>query len=154
MKKIAIDSAPIRLGSRYPAPFDQPCLGRRRSQLGDAARLTQFGVNLLHLPAGQWSSQRHWHAREDEFVYVLEGEVVLVTDAGEEVLRPGDCAGFKAGDPDGHHLQNRSGREAVILEVGTRDPKGDAATYPDIDLVLPGSGAGYAHKDGRPYSKG
>jgi len=153
MKKIAVDSAPIRLGSRYPAPFDQPCLGRRRAQLGDAAGLTQFGINLLHLPAGQWSSQRHWHAREDEFVYVLEGEVVLVTDAGEEVLRAGDCAGFKAGDPDGHHLQNRGAREAVILEVGTRDPKGDAVTYPDIDLVLPGGGAGYAHRDGRSYSK-
>lgn len=153
MKKIAVESAPTRFGSRYPAPFDAQCRGRRRWCLGDAAGLSQFGVNLLRLPAGQWSSQRHWHAREDEFVYVLEGEVVLVTDSGEEVLRAGDCAGFKSGVADGHHLQNRSDREAVLLEVGTRDPKGDAATYPDIDLILPGGGAGYAHQDGRPYPK-
>lgn len=151
MKRITIDSAPTRFGSRYPSPFDKPCNGRRRWRLGDAARLTQFGVNLLRLPAGQWSSQRHWHASEDEFIYVLEGEVTLVSDSGEEVLRAGDCAGFKAGDSDGHHLQNRSSSEVVILEVGTRNLMGDAVYYPDIDLVLPGAGSGYAHKDGEPY---
>ena len=151
MKRIAIESAPTRFGSRYPSPYDKPCNGRKRWRLGDAARLTQFGVNLLRLPPGQWSSQRHWHASEDEFIYVLEGEVMLVTNSGEEILRAGDCAGFKAGEPDAHHLQNRSSSEAVILEVGTRNLMGDAAYYPDIDLELPGAGAGYAHKDGEPY---
>src|ERR1700689_5370786 len=84
-------------GSRYPPPFHTPCVGRTRQRLGDGAELTQFGVNLTRLPPGAWSSQRHWHSAEDEFIYVLEGELVLVTDSGEEILRPGDCAGFKAG---------------------------------------------------------
>ena len=87
--------------------------------------LTDFGVNLLRLPPGTWSSQRHWHTAEDEFVYVLEGEVVLVTDAGEETLRAGDCAGFKAGVKDGHHLQNRSQTDVVVLEVGSRKAEDD-----------------------------
>ncbi|MHB1283412.1 MAG: cupin domain-containing protein, partial [Metallibacterium scheffleri] len=99
-------AAPIRCGTRYPAPYDQPCRARHRWQLGDAVGLEQFGVNLLRLPAGEWSSQRHWHETEDEFIYVLEGEVVLATDAGEERLRVGDCAGFKAGVADAHHLQS------------------------------------------------
>src|SRR6185437_3960243 len=150
MKKIAVDQAPTRHGTGYPPPYDQPCKARRRWKLGDAAGLTQFGVNLLRLPAGAWSSQRHWHHTEDEFVMVLEGEVVLVTDQGEETLRPGDCAGFKAGEPDGHHVQNRSSREAVLLEVGSRNPKGDGAEYPDIDLKLPLNEKGYRHKDGQP----
>src|SRR6476661_1222240 len=108
MKKIDLAAAPTRFGTRYPPPYDQPCQGRRRWQLGEAAGLTQFGVNLLRLDPGVWSSQRHWHTAEDEFVMVLEGEVVLVTEAGEEVLRAGDCAGFRAGEPDAHQLQNRS----------------------------------------------
>ncbi|EQD74775.1 Cupin 2 conserved barrel domain protein [mine drainage metagenome] len=151
MAKINLDAAPIRRGTRYPAPYDQPCRARHRGQLGDAAGLDQFGVNLLRLPAGGWSSQRHWHETEDEFIYVLEGEVVLVTDAGEERLRAGDCAGFKAGVADAHHLQNRSGREALILEVGTRNPDGDGAHYPDIDLDLPRGARHYTHRDGTPY---
>src|ERR1035437_5580354 len=133
-RKIDQDSAPTRFGTGYPPPSDAPCLGRKRWKLGDAAGLTQFGVNLLRLPPGQWSSQRHWHTAEDEFLFVLEGEVVLVTDAGEEVLRAGDCAGFKAGEPDGHHVQNRSGAEAVLLEMGSRRPAEDGAEYSDIDL--------------------
>src|SRR5579875_3511299 len=96
-KKIDLDSAPVTAGTRYPPPHDAPCRARFRTRLGDAAGLTQFGVNLLRLPPGAWSSQRHWHSAEDEFVYVVEGEVVLVTDAGEETLRAGDCAGFEAG---------------------------------------------------------
>lgn len=152
MKKINIENAPVRHGTGYPQPYDQPCRVRRRWRLGNAAGLTQFGVNLLRLPPAAWSSQRHWHATEDEFVYVLEGEVVLVTNAGEEILRPGDCAGFKAGDPDAHHLQNRSRNEAVILEIGTRNPKGDDVDYPDIDLILRAAAGGYAHKNGKPYS--
>lgn len=151
MKRIAMDSAPVRVGSSYPAPYDEPCAARRRFRLGDAAGLTQFGVNLTYLPPGGWSSQRHWHTSEDEFIYVLQGEVTLVSEAGEETLRPGDCAGFNAGDPDGHHLQNRGDSEAVILEVGTRNPRSDAVHYPDIDLIAPGGSDGYTHRDGTPY---
>lgn len=151
MKKIAIETAPTRHGAGYPAPYDQPCRSRKRWRLGNAAGLTQFGVNLLRLPPGAWSSQRHWHAGEDEFVWILEGEVVLVTNGGEEILCAGDCAGFKAGDPDGHHLQNRSRTEAVILEIGTRNPKGDSVDYPDIDLAIRAGSVGYVHKDGKPY---
>ena len=152
-KRIDPRTLPIVTGTFYPPPYDQPCRARERRKLGDAAGLTQFGVNLLRLPAGAWSSQRHWHFRQDEFVYVLEGEVVLVTDAGEETLKAGDCAGFKAGDENGHHLQNRSDRDAVILEVGTR-VEGDGAYYPGIDLVHPADGvpAMYTRKDGTPYT--
>lgn len=150
-KKIDIDTAPTRFGTGYPPPFDEPCLGRRRWKLGDAAGLTQFGVNLLRLPPGQWSSQRHWHLAEDEFVFVISGEVVLVTNTGEEILGPGDCAGFKAGEADGHHLQNRSSHEAMLLEIGSRHPGGDGADYPDIDLILRLGETGYRHKDGTPY---
>lgn len=151
MKKIDRAAAPTRFGTRYPPPYDEPCRDRKRWQLGEAAGLTQFGINLLRLAPGVWSSQRHWHSAEDEFVMVLEGEVVLVTDAGEEILRAGDCAGFKAGDPDGHHLQNRSDREAVLLEIGGRKPGEDAVDYPDIDLKIDAGSGRYQHKDGRFY---
>lgn len=150
-KKIDPAAANTVSGSRYPAPYDAVCAGRFRRCLGDAAGLTQFGVNLTCLPAGAWSSQRHWHSAEDEFIYVIEGELVLVTDAGEEILRPGDCAGFKAGVADGHHLQNRTDRDASYLEVGSQHPDGDEATYPDIDLKASKNPAGYFHVDGRPY---
>jgi uncharacterized cupin superfamily protein len=151
MPKIDIENAPTRFGTGYPTPFDERCKDRRRWKLGDAAGLTQFGVNLLRLPPGQWSSQRHWHSVEDEFVYVLEGEGVLVTDAGEELLKAGDCAAFPAGEPNGHHIQNRSGRELVLLEVGTRRPAEDGCDYPDIDMVLKEGASGYSHRDGTPY---
>ncbi len=152
MKKIDIDAAPTRFGTGYPPPYDAICAGRKRWKLGDAAGLTQFGVNLLRLPPGQWSSQRHWHLAEDEFVMVLEGEGVLVTDDGEEILRAGDCAGFNAGEANGHHIQNRSDAELVLLEIGTRAAPGeDAGTYPDIDLVLPKGGKAYLRRDGTPY---
>ncbi len=151
MKKVDIAAAPARVGSGYPAPYDEPCRQRKRQRLGDAAGLTQFGVNLLQLPPGTWSSQRHWHSAEDEFVYVLEGEVVLVSDAGEELLHEGDCAGFKAGDPDGHQLQNRGASTAVLLEVGARDPERDAVDYPDIDLTIRAGSRRFFHKDGKPY---
>ena len=153
--KPAVDATAVEphTGSSYPAPFDADCAGRERRRLGDAFGLTQFGVNLLRLPPGQWSSQRHWHHREDEFVYVLEGEVALVTDAGEQRLGPGMVAGFEAGVPDGHHLVNRSDRDAVVLEVGTRT-QGEEADYSDIDMLvrLDDKGAErYVHKDGTPY---
>ena len=139
-------------GSLYPAPFDEPCRTRERRKLGDAAGLTEFGVNLLRLPPNSWSSQRHWHERSDEFVYVLAGEVVVVSDGGEETLRAGECAGFKANDGDGHCLQNRSGEDALVLEVGTRDFE-DTAHYPDIDLVahMSGKPALFTRRDGTPY---
>ena len=154
MPKIDQESAPRASGTRYPAPFDVACKARSWVKLGDAAGLTQFGVNLVTLAPGAWSSQRHWHTHEDEFAYVLDGEVVLVTSSGEEVMRPGDCAGFKAGDGDGHCFQNRSDRNAVLLVVGSRTDA-DQCHYPDIDLALePGRYAGkisYVHKDGTPY---
>ncbi len=146
--KIDPERAEIRRGTSYPPPHDQPCRERVRVRLGDVAGLTQFGVNRLTLSPGSWSSQRHWHTREDEFVYVLAGEVVLVTDAGEQVLRAGECAGFPAGVRDGHHLQNRSDRDAVVLEVGSRD-RADAGEYPDIDMRF--GPDGFTRKDGTPF---
>jgi len=151
MKKIDIAAGKAVVGSGYPAPYDEPCRQRKRFRLGDAAGVTQFGVNLLRLPPGVWSSQRHWHTAEDEFVYILEGEVVLVTGAGEEVLRAGDCAGFKAGEADGHHLQNRTNADVVLLEVGSRHPEGDAVEYPDIDLAIRAGARAFLHRDGTPY---
>ena len=150
MARIDIDKAPTRLGSAYPAPFDAPCADRRRWQLGDVAGLTQFGVNLMRLAPGVWSSQRHWHTAEDEFVWVVSGEVVLVTDDGESVLRAGDCAGFKAGVANGHQIQNRSDAEAVLLEIGTRAPDTDHSDYPDLDMIV-GPDNVYRHRDGTPY---
>jgi uncharacterized cupin superfamily protein len=147
-KKIDLEAAPVRIGSGYPPPFDEPCKARVRRRLGVAGDLTHFGVNHLTLAPGVWSSQRHWHSGEDEFVMVLSGEVVLVTDAGEDILRAGDCAAFKAGDPDGHKLVNRSDAPATVLEVGNADPK-DVCVYSDIDMVA--GPDGLAHKDGRPY---
>jgi uncharacterized cupin superfamily protein len=151
-KKIDRTAVPTVVGTLYPPPFDAPCRARRRERLGDAAGLTQFGVNVLTLPPGAWSSQRHWHVKEDEFVYVLAGEVVLVTDAGEELLKAGDCAGFKANEPDGHHLQNRSDAPATLLEIGSRQT-GEIAHYSDIDMMAPAHGepALYTRKDGTPY---
>lgn len=149
-KKIDLATAPSVKGTLYPPPYDEPCRARSRIRLGDAAGLTQFGVNLCRLPPGAWSAQRHWHTMEDELIYVVEGEVVLVTDEGEEVLRAGDSAGFKAREENGHHFQNRSACDAVILEIGSRFPE-DAAHYPDINLHA--NRHGYQHKDGTPYPK-
>src|SRR5579872_6653102 len=114
-KRIDVGSVAAIVGTLYPPPFDQPCRSRSRRKLGDAA-----GVTLLTLPPGAWSSQRHWHTQADEFVYVLSGEVTLVTEDGEEILRAGDAAGFKAGDENDHCLQNRSKSDAQVLEIGTR----------------------------------
>ena len=152
MPKIDVKAVPEKKGSGYPAPFDQPCMERSRKRLGDAGGLTQFGVNLLTLSPGTWSSQRHWHAEEDEFVYILSGEVVLRTDTGEEVLRPGDCAAFPKGDGNGHHLMNKTGAPAVLLEVGTRATD-DFVRYPDIDLQIDGKRDVFEHRDGTPYPK-
>lgn len=153
MAKIDIRAAAIVTGSGYPTPYDQAVAQRQRQRVGDLAGLSHFGVNLTRLPAGTWSSQRHWHSGEDEFVYVIEGELVLVTDMGEEILRSGDCAGFKAGEANGHHLQNRSNQDALILEVGSRRPQDDSVTYPGIDLKVPAGGRSYTHLDGTPYPR-
>ena len=143
----------VERGSDYPPPFDAPCRDGERKRLGDAAGLSQFGVNLLRLPPGSWSSQRHWETASDEFVYVVSGEVILITDAGEETLHAGDAAGFKAGTPDGHHLQNRSTSEALVLEVGTRLP-GNRVYYSDIDMmIIDDSPDGYIRRDGSPYAR-
>jgi uncharacterized cupin superfamily protein len=141
-----------RTGSGYPPPFRAACATRTKRALGDAAGLTHFGVNLTHLNPGDWSAQRHWHTDADEFVYVLEGELTLVTDAGEQVLTPGMAAGFPAGVEDGHCLINRGDAVAVYLEVGDRVP-GDRAYYPDIDLIAePHDGKyRYTNRKGEPY---
>jgi uncharacterized cupin superfamily protein len=150
-KKLDLEAIPTIVGSRYPSPYGQPCLERSRRALGDAAGLTQFGVNLTRLPPGCWSSQRHWHTAEDEFILIVAGEVVLVTDSGEEVLRAGDCAGFKAGVADGHHLQNRSNQDALVLEVGARQWADDQVFYPGIDLQALKGRVGFAHMNGELY---
>jgi len=149
MPKIDLAAAPERRGSGYPPPFDRPCAGRVRRRLGDAGGLTDFGVNLMRLPPGGWSSQRHWHSHEDEFVYVLEGELVLVEDAGETVLRAGDSAAFPKGSGDGHHLINRSGAAAVYLEVGSRSPE-DVTVCSDVDMMSANADGRFTRKDGRP----
>lgn len=147
---LAARDLPETSATGYPEPFRALVAGRHRRRLGDAFGLTQFGVNLCRLEPGAASSQRHWHALEDELVYVLEGEVVLVTEAGETVLGPGMVAGFPAGRADGHHLINRSDRDALILEIGSRAPGPERVVYPDIDLVYE-KGRGYLRRDGTPW---
>jgi len=143
-------TAEERLGSGYPEPFRSRMGNRSKRRLGDACGLTRFGVNLVTLPPGGQSALRHWHTLEDEFIYILDGEVTLVTDAGEQTLRAGDCAGYPAGRSDAHHLINRGNAPARYLEVGNREDA-DAAHYPDDDLAYTKDGRGYAHKDGRAY---
>ncbi|HXC56638.1 MAG TPA: cupin domain-containing protein [Rhizomicrobium sp.] len=151
-KKLDIAAIATHVGSGYPAPFAAAVAKRERKRLAQAAGLTKIGVTLLRLPPGTWSTQRHWHDHSDEFVFVVSGEVVLVTDEGEEILRAGDSAGFRAGDPNGHHLQNRGAEDAVILEIGNH-LETDTAHYPDIDLVaaLVDGTSQITHRDGTPY---
>ncbi len=127
--------APKRIGSRYPAPHDAPCIDRSKAVLGDVFGLNQFGVNLVTLQPGAWSSQRHWHEKEDEFVFVVEGEIVLVDDDGEHLMTPGMCAGFKANSGNGHCLKNLTDKPVVYLEVGTR-AQNETAWYSDIDMKV------------------
>jgi uncharacterized cupin superfamily protein len=150
MPKIDIANVPERKGSGYPAPFHEKMVGRTRKALGDAGGLTQFGVNMMTLSPGDWSSQRHWHSDEDEFIWVLEGEVTLVTDKARIKLGPGDCAAFPKGVPDGHHLINEGRVPAVVLEAGTRSET-DECTYSDIDMRVNNADDLYTHKDGTPY---
>ena len=141
-----------RTGSDYPAPHNAPCLARIRRALGDAFELSQFGVNLTTLEPGAMSAHRHWHRVEDEFIYVVDGELTLITDGGEEALAPGMAATFPAGEANGHHLVNKSGKPATYLEIGSRSPDEDAE-YPDIDLRLTkrNGKAAFLHKSGEPY---
>ncbi|MBX3586354.1 MAG: cupin domain-containing protein [Ramlibacter sp.] len=150
MPKVDLSKIPVRKGVGYPAPFHEPCAERTRRRLGDAGGLTDFGVNLMTLPPGGWSSQRHWHSEEDEFVYLLEGELTLVEDNAETLLRPGDCACFPKGSGNGHHLQNRSASLAVYLEVGSRSPT-DLITCSDIDMMSSSVDGLFTRKDGAPY---
>ncbi len=146
---IAIQS-PTRTGSRYPSPHNEPCMNRTKYILANQFGLDQFGVNLAVLEPGVWSSQRHWHEREDEFIYVLEGEVMLADDSGDHVLTAGMCAGFKAGNANGHCLKNMSDKRVVYLEVGSRATD-ELAYYSDIDMMVSVSKGvqTYTTKDGR-----
>ena len=138
--------------SGYPKPFRSQVLPRYKRALGDAAGLKTIGINHTTLMPGKVSSMRHWHTREDELIYVLEGELVLITDQGEKRMRAGQCVAFPAGLRNGHQFANRGSKPAVYLEVSNRDPR-DLAHYPDVDLRwnAPGSRGRYSHKDGRPY---
>ena len=149
MPKIDLSDVPEIIGTYYPPQFNEPCKDRVRQCLGDAGGLTDYGVNLTRLPRGNWSSQRHWYTLEDEFVYVLEGELTLVEDDGEVVLGAGDCAAFPKGTGNGHHLINRSDGVVLYLEVGSRQPD-DVTTCSDVDMMCTNK-SGFARKDGNPY---
>jgi len=145
--------APARLkSSNYPEPFFARMLKRDKRPLGDLFGLTNFGVNLTRIAPGGSSALRHAHAKQDEFVYILEGRPTLITDAGRTALKPGMCAGFKAGTGDAHHLVNESAEDVVYLEIGDRTP-GETATYPDDDLAMANVDGRFrfTHKDGTPY---
>ena len=156
MKRVSIKAldAPLRArASGYPEKFRTRVEGREKRPLGDLFGLTNFGVNLTRLAPGSESALRHAHAKQDEFVYILEGRPTLMTDAGETQLEPGMCAGFKAGTGDGHHLVNKSKEDVLYLEIGDRTP-GDSAVYPDEDLQVVQDADGkwrYLRKDGTPY---
>jgi uncharacterized cupin superfamily protein len=139
-------------GSMYPDVYRARVLPRERRALGDALGLTKIGVNLTTLEPGKESSMRHWHTHEDEFIYIVSGEVVLRTEGGEQTLVAGQCAGFKAGTEDGHQLLNRTSTTAVYLAISNRDDA-DGAFYPDVDLKMHGGGAPhtFTRKDGTPY---
>jgi uncharacterized cupin superfamily protein len=152
MPKIDITALKVDTNTGYPEPFRQAVIGRSRKRLGNAVGLDQFGVNLSTLKPGAASSQRHWHANEDEFIYMLAGEVVLCEDGGETVLRPGDAAGSKAGVANGHCLVNRGTADAIYLEIGSR-ALNEYVDYPDIDMRLEriGRDGRFLHKSGDPY---
>jgi len=152
MPKIDIGKLPLDTRRGYPPPHDERVAGRSKKRLGDAAGLTQFGVNLTTLKPDSASTLRHWHENEDEFVYVLEGELTLIEDEGETILKPGDAAGFKAGVANGHCLVNRSGDDAVFLEIGARAAR-ERAHYSDFDLIAAKdeTGVRFSRKDGTPF---
>ena len=154
LKPPALDpsAVPAVTGSAYPEPFKSRVATRRKQRLGDALGLRNFGVNLTTLPPGALSALRHWHSHEDEFIYIVSGELVLITGEAEQALKPGMCAGFPAGKHDGHCLVNRTAKDAVYLEVGDRRPE-DAVTYPDDNIAgrATPQGRRFTRKDGTPY---
>jgi uncharacterized cupin superfamily protein len=142
-----------RIGTGYPEPFSDVAPTREKRAMGNALGLTHYGVNIVHVPPGEGSAQRHWHTEQDEFVYMLEGELTLITDDGEKILTAGMAAGFPAGSTDAHQLVNKTDAVAAYLEVGDRVP-GDSCNYPDIDLhgqSSDGLSMTFVHKDGTPY---
>jgi len=153
MPVISRSKVPEKTGSIYPDPYAAMMRGRRSLRLGEAGGLTQYGVNLVSLDPGAMSSLRHWHQNEDEFVWVVEGECTLIEDQGETVMRPGDCAAFPAGQPNGHHFVNRTDRPASFLVVGTKAPQ-ETAVYSDVDLrvELAGGKARFTYKDGTDWN--
>ena len=152
MPRINLSEIPLKTGTIYPAPLDREVAGRATLRLGDAGGLTQFGVNIVILAPGAKSSIRHWHLKEDEFVMVTQGECTLVEDDGPTIMRPGDCAAFPAGNPNGHHFINHSDAEARFLVVGTKAPQ-ETATYSDMDLKVEivGGEAHFTYRDGTPW---
>lgn len=150
MPKVDVDMVEQRIGCPYPPPFDAPMAGRVRRKLGAAGGLTDLGVNLTRLPPGGWSSQRHWHTHEDEFVYVLQGELTLIENDGETILRAGDCAAFPKNTGVAHHLINRADTIAIYLEIGSRHPD-DVTTCADADIMSTNRDGAFTHKDGSPY---
>jgi len=151
LKKPALDPMSLepRTSSGYPEPYRSRCLPREKRALGDPLGLKTIGINHATLMPGKESSMRHWHTHEEEFVYVLSGEVVLITDAGEQTLKAGNCAGFPLGTRDGHQLVNRGSQPAVYLEISNRDPN-DKAHYSDVDMVFHGVGSNpmFTRRDG------
>ena len=153
--KIDLVTVPVERGTTYPNEFKSAVAGRSRQRVGNAAGLTNFGVNLTTLTPGSQSALRHWHSAQDEFIYVVQGELVLVTDAGEQTLRTGEMAGFPAGVANGHHLINRSQATATYLEIGDRTMP-DRVDYPDVDLAcvpLKNEQRRFEHTDGTPYAE-
>jgi uncharacterized cupin superfamily protein len=153
MPVIDRSNVPVKTGSIYPSPYAEMMVGRSSLRFGEAGGLTQFGVNLVTLQPGAMSSLRHWHLNEDEFVMVTEGECTLVQDAGETLMRPGDCAAFRAGDPDGHHFINRTDRPATFLVIGSRAAR-EVATYSDVDMMVHQGGgtSRFTYKDGTDWN--
>jgi uncharacterized cupin superfamily protein len=148
MPKLDLDAITPLNTTGYPPPFDEPVQGRWQRRLGKAAGLTELGASHVTLKPGAWSSQRHWHEGEDEFLVMLAGEAVLIEDEGERILRPGDCAAWPKGVANGHHLVNRSDADCVFVCLSAGDDT--AGSYSDIDMRW--TADGYVHKDGTPYA--
>jgi len=153
MPRIDIAHAPLKTGSIYPEPYNGQMAGRSSRRLGEHAGLTQFGVNIVHLEPGAPASLRHWHLREDEFAMVLTGELVLVEETGETLMRAGDCAAWKAGVPDAHRFVNRSDAPASFLVVGSKSTD-EVATYGDVDMMIHMAGGQprFTYHDGSDWS--
>lgn len=149
MPKLDLESIPRTNATGYPAPFDCPVAGRWYRRLAPPSGLSRMGASHVTLKPGAWSSQRHWHEEEDELLIMLAGEAVLVEDAGETIIRPGDICAWPAGRRDGHHLQNRSDEACVFVAIGAGDRSKDRGEYPDIDMRF--GPEGYTRRDGTPY---